>query len=525
MPDNDTVYDVIVVGAGNAALSAAIAAREQTQSVLVVEKAPEYFRGGNTYFTGGIIRFAYNGLDDIKGLIPDMSETEANSIEVGQYTENQFYDDMMRVTHGLSDPELAEILVSQSYPTMKWLQEHGVRFVLSFGRQAFRDGDKFRFWGGLVVEAVGAGKGLSDQQFDVCQQMGVEVRYATEGVSLIQDQRGHVAGLRVKGPDGFEDLAGRTVILAAGGFEANAEMRCRYLGPGWETVKVRGIPYNTGDGIRMALDLGAQSYGHWSSCHAVAWDMNAPTFGDRTITELFQKHSYPFGLMVNLNGERFLDEGADFRNYTYVTYGRELMNQPQGLAFQIFDEKVKHLLRDEYWIPQATTAEANSIEELARLLDIDPAGLVRTVEEYNASVRTDIPYNATVRTSEGRPPHRRADGRQDQLGRDAGHAAVSRLGRYHGHHLHLRRCQGKQPWSGGYQRPGSHPRPVRRRRDGGRAVLPQLPRRQRSERRHGLRTPGRQQRRSGRPRPEGRVGRPGRFAGCQCAVCVAPAFT
>ena len=109
-------YDVIVVGAGNAALSAAIAAREQTQSVLVIEKAPEYFRGGNTYFTGGIIRFAYNGLDDIRGLIPDLSETEANSIEVGQYTENQFYDDLMRVTHGLSDPELAEILVSQSYP-------------------------------------------------------------------------------------------------------------------------------------------------------------------------------------------------------------------------------------------------------------------------------------------------------------------------------------------------------------------------------------------------------------------------
>ena len=261
MPANDTVYDVIVVGAGNAALSAAIAAREQTQSVLVVEKAPEYFRGGNTYFTGGIIRFAYNGLDDIKGLIPDMSETEANSIEVGQYTENQFYDDMMRVTHGLSDPELAEILVSQSYPTMKWLQEHGVRFVLSFGRQAFRDGDKFRFWGGLVVEAVGAGKGLSDQQFDVCENLGVEVRYSTEGVSLIQDQMGRVSGLRVKGPEGFEDIAGRAVVLAAGGFEANAEMRCRYLGPGWETVKVRGIPYNTGDGIKMALDVGAQSTG------------------------------------------------------------------------------------------------------------------------------------------------------------------------------------------------------------------------------------------------------------------------
>ncbi|HZA22107.1 MAG TPA: FAD-dependent tricarballylate dehydrogenase TcuA, partial [Dehalococcoidia bacterium] len=226
---------------------------------------------------------------------------------------------------------------------------------------------------------------------------GVEVRYSTQGVKLLQDDRGRVCGLRVLGPEGFEDISARAVVLAAGGFEANAEMRCRYLGPGWEMVKVRGIPYNTGDGIRMALEVGAQSHGHWSSCHAVAWDMNAPPFGDRTITELFQKHSYPFGLIVNLNGERFLDEGFDFRNYTYVTYGRALLTQPQGLAFQIFDEKVKHLLRDEYWIPQTTMAQANSMEELARRLDIDPQGLAATVKEYNAAVRTDIPYNPTIK--------------------------------------------------------------------------------------------------------------------------------
>lgn len=393
----DKVYDVIVVGAGNAALSAALAAKENCESVLVVEKAPDYFRGGNTYFTGGIIRFAFNGIEDIKAIIPDMSEAEENSIEVGKYTEDEYYDDMMRVTHGLSDPELAQILVSQSHPTMKWLQQNGVRFVLSFGRQAFKDGDKYRFWGGLVVEAVGAGKGLSDQQFDVCQRKGVEVRYSTQGVNLLQDDGGRVNGLRVLGPEGYEDIAGNSVVLASGGFEANAEMRCRYIGPGWELVKVRGVPYNTGDGIRMALDLGAQSHGHWSSCHAVAWDLNAPAFGDRTITELFQKHSYPFGLIANVNGERFLDEGFDFRNYTYVTYGRALMTQPQGVAFQIFDEKVKHLLRDEYWIPQTTMAQADTIEELATLLDINPQGLAATIKEYNAAVRTDIPYNPTVK--------------------------------------------------------------------------------------------------------------------------------
>ena len=398
MPDE---YDVIVVGAGNAALSAALAAKEICGPVLVVEKAPEYFRGGNTYFTGGIIRFAFNGIEDIKAVIPDMSPTEEASVDVGSYPESQFYDDMMRVTQGLSDPELAQILVSQSFPAMKWLREKGVRFVLSFGRQAFKDGDKYRFWGGLLVEAVGAGKGLSDQQFEAAQRAGIDVRYSTQGVSLLQDNMGKVSGLRVLGPEGYENIASRTVVLAAGGFEANAEMRCRYLGPGWEMVKVRGIPYNTGDGIRMALDVGAQAHGHWSSCHAVAWDMNAPPFGDRTITELYQKHSYPFGIMVNLEGNRFVDEGADFRNYTYVTYGRALLTQPQGVAFQIFDDKVKHLLRDEYHIPQVTMAETNTLEELAARLDIDVEGFVNTVKEYNAAVQQDVPYNPTVKDGRG----------------------------------------------------------------------------------------------------------------------------
>jgi tricarballylate dehydrogenase len=394
-------YDVVVVGAGNAALSAAIAAKEVCGSVLVLEKAPEFFRGGNTYFTGGIIRFAFNGMEDMQTVIPDMSPTEMASVEIGSYSEDEYYEDMMRVTHGLADPELAQILVSRSLGAMQWLQEKGVRFVLAYGRQAFKDGDKFRFWGGLLVEAVGAGKGLSDQQFDVCQREGVEVRYSTQAVSLCQDETGRVCGLRALGPDGFQDISCGSVVLAAGGFESNAEMRCRYLGPGWELVKVRGIPYNTGDAIKMALDVGAQAHGHYSSCHAVAWDMNAPPFGDRTITELYQKHSYPLGLIVNVDGNRFLDEGADFRNYTYVIYGRALLTQPQGVAFQIFDQKVKDMLRDEYRIPQVTMAEADTIEELAARLDIDPEGLVKTVKEFNAAVHTEVPFAPSVKDGRG----------------------------------------------------------------------------------------------------------------------------
>ena len=396
----DQQYDVVIVGAGNAALSAALAAREQGARTVVLERAPDYFRGGNTYFTGGIIRCAYDGIEDIKALVPDMSEEEERSIDVGSYNEDAFYSDLMRVTNGLSDPELAQMLVSRSHSTLLWLREKGVRFVLSFGRQAFKVGDTYRFWGGLVVESVGAGKGLSDQQFEVADRMGVEVRYQTRGLSLLQDGKGRVCGVRVQGPDGFDEITGKSVVLAAGGFEANAEMRSRYLGPGWELAKVRGIPYNTGDGIRMALDVGAQSFGHWSSCHAVAWDLNAPPFGDRVVTELYQKHSYPFGLIVNVNGQRFVDEGADFRNYTYVTYGREILRQPQGVAFQIFDDKVKHLLREEYRIPQVTMATADSIDELADRLDIDREGLVGTVREYNGAVQ-DVEYNPTVLDGKG----------------------------------------------------------------------------------------------------------------------------
>jgi tricarballylate dehydrogenase len=300
-------YDVVIVGAGNAALCAAMAAREKGASVLALEKAPEYFRGGNTYFTGGIIRCAYNGIEDIKKLIPDLTPEEEATVEVGKYTEDEFYDDLMRVTEGLADPELAQLFVSESFPTLQWLQGHGVRFVLAFGRQAFKRDGKFYFWGGLLVEAVGAGKGLSDQQFAVAERLGVEMRYSTKGVRLLQDQKGHVVGVTAQGPEGFADIPAKTVILACGGFESNAEMRTRYLGQGWELAKVRGIPYNTGDGIRMALDIGAQPFGHWSGCHAVAWDLNAPPTGDRNITELFQKHSYPFGLIVNLEGKRFVE--------------------------------------------------------------------------------------------------------------------------------------------------------------------------------------------------------------------------
>ena len=399
--------DVIVVGAGNAALCAALSAREDGCEVLALEKAPQHARGGNTYFTGGAIRFAYRGIDDVRELVPDLSPAELDVIEVGQYTEAQYFDDLMRVTEGLSEQEMASALTRGSFPAMRWMYEQGVRFVPSWSHQAFKVDGKFRFWGGLCLEAVGGGKGLSDQLFDIAEKKEIGLRYATAAVQLLTDDAGAVCGVRVKGPDGYEDLASRAVVLACGGFEANPEMRARYLGPGWELAKVRGVRFNTGDGIRMALDIGAQPFGHWSGCHAVAWDLNAPPFGNRAITDLYQKHSYPFGLIVNAEGKRFVDEGADFRNYTYAKYGKQILTQPQRVAFQLFDQKTLHLLREEYRIPQVTMAESDTIAGLADALDIDPTGLVQTIAEYNAAC---VPgdYNPTVldgvRTEGVEPP-------------------------------------------------------------------------------------------------------------------------
>src|SRR5690606_8240937 len=119
------------------------------------------------------------------------------------------------------------------------------------------------------------------------------------------------------------EVACRAVVLASGGFEASQEMRAKYLGPEWDVASVRGTPYNTGDGIKMALAIGAQPYGNWGGCHATGWDVIAePHRGDRTIREKFSRHCYPFGILVNRDGLRFLDEGADFRVKTYAKYGK-----------------------------------------------------------------------------------------------------------------------------------------------------------------------------------------------------------
>ncbi len=395
--------NVIVVGAGNAAFCAALAAREAGASVLMLERAPYDENGGNSRFTAGAFRVAYDGVEDLQAIMPDLTEDEISNTDFGTYTTDQFFDDMFRVTRFRTDPELCERLVRRSFEGLTWLHDMGVRFVPIYGRQAFKVDGKFKFWGGLTVESWGGGPGLVDRQTEIAKRMGIDIRYGARVVDLIFD--GHkVAGVRVKSDGALHDVRGDSVVLASGGFESNPEWRTRYLGPGWELAKVRGTRFNTGDGIRMALDIGASPYGNWSGCHAVGWDYNAPEFGDLTVGDNFQKHSYPWGLLVNARGRRFVDEGADFRNYTYARYGREVLNQPDQFAWQIFDRKVTHLLRDEYRIKRVTKVTANTLEELAAKLEgVDPAGFLAEIAAYNDAVDTDTPFDPNIK--DGRATH------------------------------------------------------------------------------------------------------------------------
>jgi len=391
-------YDVIVVGGGNAALCAALSASEQVSNILLLERAPINNRGGNSVFTGGSFRMVHNGLDTIQTIITDLSDDEIARTDFGCYTEEDYFDDLGRVTQYCINPDLAETLVKNSTSTVQWIkQSTGLRFVPMYGRYAFNHNGKFKFFGGTVVSAVGGGAGLVEGEYKAVEKRKVDILYDARAVSLIIGQTG-VQGVSVIINGIKEHFNAKSVVLACGGFEANSEWRTRYLGSGWDMAKVRGTRYNTGDGLQMALDVGAQPYGQWSGCHAASWERYAPDFGDFDNQRSSYRHSYPFSIMINSEGMRFLDEGADFRNYTYAKYGRIVLEQPGNFAWQIFDAQVAHLVRDEYKLRGVTKVEADTLQVLVKKMqDVDCMQFLSTIEEYNSAVTTNIIFDPNVK--------------------------------------------------------------------------------------------------------------------------------
>ena len=424
--------DILVIGSGAAGLTAALQARlsSSSPSVLLLDACPEEWAGGNSYFTAGAYRTCHGGLQDLAEIVSNLkrgekdphagvsrvdsgihkSEESANDekpssndtapislIDLAPYTAVDFHDDMRRVTSRRCDSALTATLIKSSREVVQWLYEVGkVDWQLSFRRQAYRLDGRYQFWGGLALTVNGGGKGLVSGLLDRVRESGVDLCWECRCVGLLMDSSSQtVVAARIQPPFQGKEIhvQAKAVILCAGGFEASPSLRSQYLGSNWASAHVRGTPFNDGSVLSIALrDCAAVPTGDWAGCHAVAWDADAPSDrGDRSITNEFTKSGYPLGIMVNVRGQRFVDEGVDLRNFTYAKFGRAILEQAHGEVFQIWDAKTLRLLRDEEYRPERThRITASSLESLAEQMALkgleDPEAFLATVKDFNDAV-------------------------------------------------------------------------------------------------------------------------------------------
>ncbi len=355
MVDLTRRYDVLVIGGGNAALCAAISARRAGATVLVLEGAPKFYRGGNTRHTRNM-RCAHDA---------------ATEILTGPYTEQEFWEDLLRVTGGQTDEALARYMIAESKDILNWIVEQGVRWQPSLGGTLSLGRTNSFFLGG--------GRAMLNALYLTAEQLGVEILYDAEVVDL-EIEHGMFLSAALKQGDERVNVTASTLVAAAGGFEANIEWLREYWGEAANNFLIRGTPYNRGSILKMLLDNGVQEVGDPTQCHAVAIDARAPRFDGGIITRL---DCVVFGIVVNKHAARFYDEGEDIWPKRYAIWGRLVAGQPDQIAYIVFDRSVLTSFMPSLFPP----IEANSITELAGKLDLDPLKLDNTITEFNAAVR------------------------------------------------------------------------------------------------------------------------------------------
>jgi len=355
MPDRTKTYDVLVAGGGNAALCAAITARQAGASVLLLESAPRAFRGGNSRHTRNLRA---------------MHEAP-NEVLTDAYNEDEYWDDLLRVTGGNTDESLARMTIRASSGLFGWMKQAGVRFqpsltgTLNLGRtNAF---------------FLGGGKALVNAYYLTAEKLGVDILYDTEVISLnMQDGAVRSADITYRGFP--ETVHARCVVASAGGFQANLDWMRHYWGDAVDNFVIRGTPYNRGRVLKNLLDQGVAPIGDPTQCHAVALDARAPKFDGGITTRL---DSVPYSVVVNRDGDRFYDEGEDVWPKRYAIWGRLIAQQPGQIAYSICDARAFPL-----FMPSVYPAiKADTLEELAVKMKLDPAKVSATVDRFNAAVK------------------------------------------------------------------------------------------------------------------------------------------
>jgi len=387
---SDTNYaDVIIVGTGNAGFAAAVSASENGAKVLMLEKASEDYMGGNSALTIHM-RFAYNSFSDLLPLVKDDKQTynklynkklQELSEVVTEYTESDYLKDIMNVTNGKSDKILSKELVTNSLPTIKWMNKLGHLWSPTFDNPTSAN----------VVSFNGKGYGLMQRWKNIALNKGVNIKYNHQVIDLIKNNEDIISGVVAKTNNENKIYYANSVILACGSFESNAQMRAKYLGEQWRNVKLRGIPNNTGEGLEMAISHGAIPYDDWSTCHASPQDINRPDYdlpGENKSGDYWSRYAYPFSIMVNINGNRFIDEGETWRGLTYAKTGKAILEQKNNMAFQLFDSKhVKAGVLKKYKNP--TKYQAGTLIDLANKIKItDKENFINNINTFNKAVQS-----------------------------------------------------------------------------------------------------------------------------------------
>ena len=355
MPDRTKTYDVLVAGGGNAALCAAITARQAGASVLLVESAPKAFRGGNSRHTRNL-----RAMHD-----------KPNAVLTEAYKEDEYWDDLLRVTGGNTDESLARMTIRASSGVFDWMKQAGVRFqpsltgTLNLGRtNAF---------------FLGGGKALVNAYYLTAERLGVEILYDTEVISMNLDD-GFIRSVDITYKGFPETVHAKCVVASSGGFQASLDWMREYWGDAVDNFVIRGTPYNKGRVLKNLLGQGVAAIGDPTQCHAVALDARAPKFDGGITTRL---DSVPYSVVVNRNGDRFYDEGEDVWPKRYAIWGRLIAQQPDQIAYSICDSKAFPL-----FMPSVFPAiKADTLEELATKMKLDPTKVRQTIDSFNAAVK------------------------------------------------------------------------------------------------------------------------------------------
>jgi tricarballylate dehydrogenase len=353
MKDWPEIFDLAVVGGGNAALCAAITAAEAGASVLILEAAPFPYRGGNSRHTRNFRCMHHGPL----------------SVLTGSYEEDEYFDDLMLVTKGNTDEVLARMVIRTSEECLPWMEARGVRFQPSLSGTLSLSRTNAFFLGG--------GKALVNAYYNTATDLGVKLAYEAE-VTHVHRDGDRISHLDVTVAGAPKQVNARAFVLASGGFQADLDWLARAWGPAARNFLIRGTPYNRGVVLRDMLDQGADSVGDPTQCHAVAIDGRAPKFDGGIVTRL---DCVPFSIVVNRDGERFYDEGEDVWPKRYAIWGRLVAAQPEQVGYSIIDAKSIDLFMPSVFPP----VKAGTIEGLASQMGLDPVRLRSTVDSFNAA--------------------------------------------------------------------------------------------------------------------------------------------